>query len=64
MSKKDLVEGLVEAIVITTAFTLIVFYPILTVDQIKALIVLSFVCWTSYKLGKVVTKKELAKKSQ
>lgn len=62
MSKKDLLEGLVEAIVITTAFTLIVFYPVLTVDQIKALIVLGFSCWTSYKLGQYVTKREFIKK--
>lgn len=58
MSRKVLLEGIVEAITITVIGTLIIFHPVLTTDQIKSLVVLGFACWTSYKLGQYVTKRE------
>lgn len=64
MSRKAFLEGIVEAVTITALGTLIIFHPVLTTDQIKALIVLGFSCWTSYKLGQYVTKREFVKRKK
>lgn len=58
MSRKSFLEGIVEAVTIIVLETLIIFHPVLTTDQIKSLVVLGFSCWTSYKLGQYVTKRE------
>ena len=62
MSRKALLEGFVELITITVLGTAIIFHPVLNADQIKSLIILGFACWTSYKLGQHVTKREFVKK--
>ena len=64
MSRKVLLEGIVEAVTITVLGTLIIFHPVLTSDQLKALVVLSFSCWTSYKLGCSITKREFVKRKK
>lgn len=64
MSRKVILEGIVEAITITVIGTLIIFHPVLTNDQIKSLIFLGFSCWTSYKLGQYVTKREFVKRTR
>lgn len=64
MSRKAFLEGIVEAVTITVIGTLIIFHPMLTTDQIKSLVILVFSCWTSYKLGQYVTKREFVKRNQ
>lgn len=64
MSRKSFLEGIVEAVTIIVLETLIIFHPVLTTDQIKSLVVLGVSCWTSYKLGQYVTKKEFVKRTR
>ena len=64
ISKKVLLEGVLETVTITVLGTAIIFHPVLTTDQIKSLIVLGVACWTSYKLGQHVTKREFVKRKK
>lgn len=64
MNRKAFLEGIVEAVTITVLGTLIIFHPVLTTDQIKSLVVLGFACWTSYKLGCSITKREFVKRTR
>ena len=64
MNRKMLLEGIVEVITISVLGTAIIFHPVLTTDQIKSLIVLGVACWTSYKLGQHVTKREFVKRKK
>ena len=64
MNRKMLLEGIVEVITISVLGTLIIFHPVLTTDQIKSLLILGFACWTSYKLGQHVTKREFVKRKK